>query len=148
MHYQENRIIGYLISNLLAVGIYSFYLFQKYQEGSIDSTTISSFWGSVILIAFAVQMVLSIFMGILFSFIPASTRREKDISLSDERDHLIQLKADRISHVVFGFGFLLAMITLAVGLQPLVMFNLIVYSVFGAGIVGFITQLYLYRRGF
>ncbi|MCH7887078.1 MAG: hypothetical protein IIA58_03875 [Candidatus Marinimicrobia bacterium] len=148
MYYQENRIIGYLISNLLAVGIYSFYLFQKYQEGSIDSTTISSFWGSVILIAFAVQIVLSIFLGILFSFIPASTRREKDISLSDERDQLINLKADRISHVVFGFGFLLAMIALAVGQPPFVMFNLIVYSVFGAGIVGFITQLYLYRRGF
>ena len=148
MNYQENRIIGYLISVILAVGYYSFYVFQKYQEGSFDSTTSSSSWGSVVLIALAVQIVLSIFMGILFSFIPSSTRREKDISLSDERDHLIQLKADRISHAVFGFGFLFAMIALAVGLPPFVMFNLIVYSVFGAGIVGFITQLYLYRRGF
>ena len=148
MNYQENRIIGYLFSILLAAGYYSFHVIQKYQEGNIDSTTISSYWGSVILIAFAVQLVLSIFIGILFSFFPASTRREKDISLYDERDDLIQLKADRISHAVFGFGFLLAMIALAVGLQPLVMFNLIVYSVFSAGIVGFVTQLYLYRRGF
>ena len=148
MNYQENRIIGYLISVLLAVGYYSFQVFQKYQEGSFDLTTISSSWGSVILIAIAVQIVLSIFMGILFSVIPASTRSEKNISLSDERDQLINLKADQISHAVFGVGFLIAMITLAIGLPPLVMLNLIVYSGFGAGIVGLITKLYLYRRGF
>lgn len=148
MNYQENRIIGYLISVLLAVGYYSFQVFQKYQEGSFDLTTISSSWGSVILIAIAVQIVLSIFMGILFSVIPASTRSEKNISLSDERDQLINLKADQISHAVFGIGFLIAMITLAIGLPPLVMLNLIVYSGFGAGIVGLITKLYLYRRGF
>ena len=148
MNYQENRIIGYLISILLAVGYYSFQVFQKYQEGSFDLTTISSSWGSVILIAIAVQIVLSIFMGILFSVIPASTRSEKNISLSDERDQLINLKADQISHAVFGIGFLIAMITLAIGLPPLVMLNLIVYSGFGAGMVGLITKLYLYRRGF
>lgn len=148
MNYQENRIIGYLISILLAVGYYSFQVFQKYQEGSFDLTTISSSWGSVILIAIAVQIVLSIFMGILFSVIPASTRTEKNISLSDERDQLINLKADQISHAVFGIGFLIAMITLTIGLPPLVMLNLIVYSGFGAGIVGLITKLYLYRRGF
>lgn len=148
MNYQENRIIGYLISILLAVGYYSFQVFQKYQEGSFDLTTISSSWGSVILIAIAVQIVLSIFMGILFSVIPASTRSEKNISLSDERDQLINLKADQISHAVFGIGFLIAMIALAIGLPPLVMLNLIVYSGFGAGIVGLITKLYLYRRGF
>ncbi|MCH8305307.1 MAG: hypothetical protein IIB94_09305 [Candidatus Marinimicrobia bacterium] len=148
MNYQENRIIGYLISVLLAVGYYSFQVFQKYQEGSFDLTTISSSWGSVILIAIAVQIVLSIFMGILFSVIPASTRSEKNISLSDERDQLINLKADQISHAVFGVGFLIAMVTLAIGLPPLVMLNLIVYSGFGAGIVGLITKLYLYRRGF
>ena len=87
-------------------------------------------------------------MGILFSFFPASTRSEKNISLSDERDQLINLKADQISHAVFGVGFPIAMITLAIGLPPLVMLNLIVYSGFGAGIVGLITKLYLYRRGF
>ncbi len=148
MNYQENRIIGYLISVLLAVGYYSFQVFQKYQEGSFDLTTISSSWGSIALIAIAVQIVLSILMGILFSVIPASTRREKDISLSDERDQLIDLKANRISFSVFGIGFVLAMITLATGLPPLVMFNLIVFSLFAGAISGYVSQLYRYRRGF
>lgn len=148
MSYQENRIIAYLISTLLVVGLYSFYVFQKYQEGSFDSTTISSFWGSVILIVIAVQIVLSIITSILVSIIRAIATREEDPSLSDERDRLIDLRANRISFSVFGIGFVLAMITLALGLPPLVMFNLIVYSLFGAGIIGYIAQLYLYRRGF
>ncbi|MCP4418127.1 MAG: hypothetical protein GY805_16005 [Chloroflexi bacterium] len=91
---------------------------------------------------------MSIITAILVSIIQAIATREKEPSLLDERDQLIHLKADRNSYTVFGSGFLLAMIMLAVGLPPLVMFNLIVFSVFGAGIVGYITQIYLYRRGF
>ena len=148
MSYQENRIIAYLISSLMGVGIYSFYAFQKYQEGSFDSETIASSWGSFILIVIGVQIVLSIVTSILVSIIRAIATREKEPTLSDERDQLIDLKANRISLSVFGIGFIVSMITLATGLQPLVMFNLIVYSLFGAGIIGYITQLYLYRKGF
>ena len=148
MSYQENRIIAYLISSLLGVGIYSFYVIQKYQEGSFDSTMISSFWGSVILIVIGMQIVLSIIAAILVSIIRAIVTREEEPALSDERDQLIDLKANRISFSVFGVGFVIAMITLATGMAPLVMFNLIVFSLFGAGIIGYITQLYLYRRGF
>ena len=68
--------------------------------------------------------------------------------LDDADRTLIALKANQVSYAAFGIGFLLAMISLASGLPPLVMFHLIVFSLFGAGIVGYVTQLYLYRRGF
>jgi len=58
------------------------------------------------------------------------------------------LRANRISFSVFGVGFLIAMITLAAGLAPLVMFNLIVFSLFTGAISGYVSQLYRYRRGF
>ncbi len=148
MSSQENRTIAYLISSALGVGIYSFYAIQQYQHGSFDSTTISSYWGTLFLIVIGVQIVLSIISSILISIIHAIATREEEISLTDERDKLIDLRANQISYAVFGVGFLLAMITLAVGQPPLVMFNLIVFSLFGAGIVGYVTQIYLYRRGF
>ena len=149
MSYQENQTIAYLISALLGVGHFSFYVIQQYQAGSFDSATISSHWGSLILIVIAVQIVLSIIAGILVAIIRAIvTKDEEGISLSDERDQLIELKAARISFAVFGIGFVLAVITLALGLPPLVMLSLTVYSLFGAGIFGYVTQLYLYRRGF
>ena len=74
--------------------------------------------------------------------------KEEEPSLSDERDQLIDLRANRISYAVFGVGFIISMVSLAVGMRPLVMFNLIIYALFGASIVGYITQLVLYRRGF
>lgn len=148
MSYQENQVIAYLVSTLVGVGIYSYYVVQQYQAGSFASTTITSFWGSLMLIVIVVTIVLSIVLSILASIIQAIAARDADPTLADERDRLINLKADRISYSVFGIGFVLAMISLAAGLPPLVMFNLIVYSLFGAAIVGCITQLYLYRRGF
>lgn len=148
MSYQQNQTIAYLVSALLGVGLYSFYVIQQYQGGSLDSATITRFWGSLTLIVIAVQIVLSIITSILVTIIKAIATREEEPSLSDERDQLIELKANRLSYAVFGVGFVLAMLTLAAGLPPLVMFNLIVYSLFGAAIVGYIAQLYLYRRGF
>ena len=148
MTYQENRVIAYLISALLGVAIYTYYIWQQVQQGSFESTTIASTWGTTVLIVIGVQIVLSIIASIVVSIIQAIITREEEPELADERDRLIELKADRLSFMVFGGGFVAAMITLAVGLPPLIMFNLIVYSLFGAGISGYITQLYLYRRGF
>jgi hypothetical protein len=148
MNYQEKQATAYLISSLMVTAGYSIYLFQKYEGGGFETTTIPSSWGTVILIVIGVQIVLSILMSILVHTVQALRTMEKEPTLSDERDQIIDMKANRVSYIVFGIGFLLAMISLAGGLPPLVMFNLIVFSLFGAGIVGYIVQLYLYRRGF
>ncbi|MEM7128377.1 MAG: hypothetical protein AAF702_18740 [Chloroflexota bacterium] len=147
MSYQESRVIAYLISALLGAGLYTFYIFQQIQQEGFDSTIISSFWGTTVLIVLGVQIVLSIIASILVTIIQAIVMQEEEPDLADERDRLIELKADRFSFIVFGIGFVVAMITLAMDLSPLIMFNLIVYSLFGAGITGYVTQLCLYRRG-
>lgn len=147
MSYQEKQTLSYLISSLIVIGVYAFFVFHQYQEGSFESTTISSRWGTIILILIGAQIILSIISSILVSIIHTVITKENS-SVSDERDLMINLKANQISYSVFGIGFMAAMITLAIGLPPLVMFNLIVFSIFGAGIIGYITQLYLYRRGF
>ncbi len=148
MSYQESRTIAYLISTLLATGLYTFLAFQKYAEGGVEATSVASFWGSLMLIVIAVQIVLSILTAIAVSIIQAVATRDENFEQSDERDQLIELKANRISFSVFGIGFVLAMASLAIGQPPLVMFHLIVAALFTAVIVGYITQLVLYRRGF
>lgn len=148
MAYQESRVVAFLVSNLLGVGIYSYQAIRQYQQGSFESNTIGSFWGTLILMVILITVVLSVVLSILVSILQAIATREEEPELADERDQFIHLKADRVSYAVFGVGFVFAMITLAAGLPPLVMFNLIVYSLFGAAIVGYIVQLYLYRRGF
>ncbi|MEM7349043.1 MAG: hypothetical protein AAF485_32845, partial [Chloroflexota bacterium] len=80
--------------------------------------------------------------------IQAIITRDEEVPESDERDKFIELKANQISFTIFGIGFISAMITLATGMAPLLMFHIIVYSLFGASIVGYLIQLYFYRRGF
>lgn len=148
MSQSESRTVGYLISSLIGAVLYFVYVVQQYQEGSLNSATITSSWGIAVLVVIGIQIVLSIVSAILVSIGLAIKEREEVPELSDERDQLIELRANRISFSVFGVGFLIAMITLAAGAAPLVMFNLIVFSLFAAAISGYVSQLYRYRRGF
>lgn len=148
MSQSESRTVGYLISSLIGAVLYFVYVVQQYQEGSLNSATITSSWGIAVLVVIGIQIVLSIISAILVSIGLAIKEREEVPELSDERDQLIELRANRISFSVFGVGFFIAMITLAAGAAPLVMFNLIVFSLFAAAISGYVSQLYRYRRGF
>ena len=148
MSQTESRTVAYLISSLIGAVLYFVYVVQQYQEGSFNSATITSSWGIAVLVVIGLQIVLSIISAILVSIGLAIKEREEVPELSDERDQLIELRANRISFSVFGVGFLIAMITLAAGLVPLVMFNLIVFSLFAGAISGYVSQLYRYRRGF
>lgn len=147
MSYQEKKNIVSLISTLLIFGSYCLYVFQMYQEGSIDSTDSFSFWGSVILILIPVSIVAKIIISIVFNIIYRITTHEKEPSFSDELDKLIELKATRNSHYVFILGFLLSMGSLVIDMPTSVMFIILIFSGFVSEVVGVITQLYLYRRG-
>ena len=148
MSQSESRTVAYLISSLMGAVLYLAYAVQQYQDGSFNSDTISSSWGIAVLAVIGIQIVLSIISAILVSIGLAIKEREEVPELSDERDQLIELRANRISFSVLGVGFLIAMITLAAGMAPLVMFNLIVFSLFTGAIRGYVSQLYRYRRGF
>ena len=148
MTYQGNRNIAYLISELISVVLYVYLALAKYQAETFNPQTISSDWGKLVLTVIGVQIGTSIVFSILITIIQAIRTREEKPELADERDRLIELKANNISFSAFGIGFLIAMITLAMGKPPLVMFHVVVLSIFGAFILGNIVQLYMYRRGF
>ena len=148
MSQQQKQIIAYLISTVLVVAYYAWYVFQKHQMGEVDVSTISSLWGKAILIAMGANIILTIVMTILVSIAHAMITKETELPEADERDHLIDLKASRISYIAFGIGFAGAMVMLAIGQAPLLVFHTIVFSIFAAAIFGNLVQLYFYRRGF
>jgi hypothetical protein len=148
MSYQQNQAIVNLFCSVLATIIYTYYLLQKIGLGDFDPTILSSYWGKLVLVVIAVQIVITIILSILTSIIKAIVTRDTEPTLTDERDRLFDLRSTQITFVVFTMGFLIAMITLAIGRPIFVMFNLIVYSLFAATTIGHITQLYYYRRGY
>lgn len=147
MSYQEKKSIVSLISTLLIFGFYCMYVFQKYPAGSLDQADTFRFWGSFILILIPVTITAKIIISIVFNIIHRIATNEAEPSFADELDKLIELKATRNSHYVFTFGFLLAMGSLVMDMQPTVMFIILIGSGLVSEIVGVITQLYHHRKG-
>ena len=105
------------------------------------------FWGKTILILLPIMIVAQIIVHILFAIINKILTNEDMPTITDEMDRLIELKALRISHWIYPFGFFLAMGTQAFGMQPRVMIVILIVSCFSGCIFSEIAKIYYYRKG-
>lgn len=123
--------------------------FARGEGTDFDSATVFQFWGRAVLLLIGVQVVLVIIGRIVLAITHTIAAKEEDIpSFKDERDKLIDLKATRNTFIVFGIGFVLSMVVLAVGITPALMPIIMLVCMMAAEIGGNISRLYLYRRGF
>jgi hypothetical protein len=118
--------------------------------GSLNSTNVFRLWGIVIVLAILVTILATILTHIGSGIIQAiRTKEEPDIEdIADERDKLIDLRGTKITYFVSSIGVFLSMLTFALGQPPLVMFTLLIFFGIVSQIIGDVSRLYLYRRGF
>jgi len=149
MSYQEKNITVSLVSTLLIMGYYLANILPMYREGLVASR-VFNLAGIVIAASIIVTIVGSILTNIVLSIVHAiRTKAEtEERFIEDERDKLIHLKGMQVSYITFSVGVLLAMLTFVFSQPPLVMFSLIVFFGLLAEIIGDISQIYRYRRGF
>lgn len=151
MSYQEKNISVTLVSFTLILGFYLTQLFQMIQDGGLTETPVFRLWGIVIMLGIIVTIVAMILTHILSTIILVIKTGEEDPQiedLEDERDKLIDLRGTKVTYFVSSIGSFLAMLTFALGQSPLVMFTLLILFGLVAQIVGDISRLYRYRRGF
>ena len=150
MSYQEKNITVSLVSHLLIGVYYLSQLFQMQQTGGLVSTKVFSLWAIVIAAIIVVNIIGSILTNIVLSIVHAIKTRsdQEERFIEDERDNLIGLKGSNVSYIAFSIGVLIAMLSFAFGQPPLVMFSLLILSSIVAEIIGDVSQLYLYRKGF
>lgn len=150
MSYQEKNITVSLVNFTLILGFYLIRVFQMIQGGSFNPTNIFRLWGIVIILGIVVTILGTILTHIVSAIIQAiKTKQEPDIrDIQDERDTIIDLRGTKITYVASSLGVFLAMLTFAFGQPPLVMFTLLVFFGLLAQVIGDISRLYLYRRGF
>lgn len=151
MTYQEKNITVSLGNFIVILGFYLIRLFQMIQNGGFNATNVFRLWGIVIISAVILTIFATILTHIVSAIIQAIRTGEgsPDIeSTEDERDRLIDLRGTKIAYVVSSIGVFLSMLTFALGKPPLVMFTLLIFSGIVAQIVGDLSRLYLYRRGF
>jgi hypothetical protein len=123
------------------------YVLPRYPAGNPFAPAVFHFWGLAFAVLVPVSIVANIAVSIAFSIVYAMATRQKASSFADERDKVIELRSLRIALYVFTAGFALAMGSLAIGMPPSVMFIILMGSGYGSGLVGNISQLYLYRKG-
>ena len=150
MSYQEKNITVSLMTYILILGFYVVNSFQMLQEGGLVSTRLFNLWAIVIIAAILVNIFASILTNIVLSIVHAIQTRtnESERFIADERDKLIELKGVQASYIAYSIGVLVAMLTFVFGQPPLVMFSLIIFFSITAEIIGDISKIYLYRRGF
>lgn len=150
MSFQEKNITVSLVNFSLILGVYLIRVFQMIQGGSFNSTNVFRLWGIVIGLAVVVTILATILTHIGSGIIQAiRTKEEPELEdITDERDRLIDLRGTKATYFVSSIGVFLSMLTFALGQPPLVMFTLLIFFGVVAQIVGDISRLYLYRRGF
>lgn len=146
MSYQEKRNIVNILSTLLISAVYFGYVVHTYADESMNSDQLLKFWATTLLVLIPVGIVAKIIIYIAFGIFNTIATREK-IPVKDEMDKLIELKATRNAQCVFTFGFLLAMVTLALGMSVNMMFVVIICSGIASEISENMSQLYFYRKG-
>lgn len=148
MSSKEKEIIVSLIGSILIFGFYSFYVYQNYLVAKPELLNDFKFWGTSFLIMIPVAIIAQIIIHIVFAIINKIVTNEDMNDMSDERDKLIELKSIQISHWIFVGGFLAAMTTLALGMQPWAMFTTLIVSGFLSAVISGSAKIYFYRRGF
>ncbi len=151
MSFQEKNSTVSLVNFILILGFFLVRLFQMIQGGSFIPANVFRLWGIIIALAIVVTIFATILTHIVSATIQAikTGQEQTDVQdIEDERDQLIDLRGTKITYLVYSIGNFLAMLTFVFGQPPLVMFTLLILSGVVAQIVGDISRLYLYRRGF
>jgi len=147
MSYQEKKHITSIFTSAFFIIVYSMYLVQQYQSGILEKIDSFSYWAYIVIIILGVKIGFNIFVQIVFNIAHALITKEKQPSIVDELDNLIELRSLKYAFITFMLGFLMAMFSAANGMPIYVMFNLLILSFFAAELVGPSTQVYYYRRG-
>lgn len=151
MSFQQKNITVSLVSFILILGFYSLRVIQMIGNESFTSGNVFWLWGIIIGLAVVVTIIGTILTHIVSAVIEVVRTGKDDPKIEDiedERDQLIDLKGTKVTYTVYSLGVFAAMLTFVFGLQPLVMFSLLILAGLVAQIIGDVFRLVLYRGGF
>jgi hypothetical protein len=150
MSYQQRSTIISFISSLIVTVPYVIYLATQYQNNTFTGMAELKFWAQSILFLIPVRILVEILMQILSAIaaaIAANDPKAGEDTLVDERDKLIDLKAQRNAGYAFILGFILSMVAVMFSETATPMFVILFAAGFGSEIVSTVSQLYYYQKG-
>ena len=151
MSHQEKNISASLVTSALILGYYLIRILNMGLTESLIETKLFRLWGIVIVLTIFGTIITTIFTHIfsaIFHAIKTGEENPKIEDIQDERDKLIDLRGTKITYIVSSIGVALSMLAFVLGQSPLVMFSLLIFFGIFAQVIGDISRLVLYRRGF
>ncbi len=149
MNFEVKNTYAGLASTVVIFSVYFAVVSGMYEAGRFEGAAGLALLGKAILALMAggiiVQIVMLVLANILFAILQNDP---KPSFVVDERDKLIELRGLRVSYYVFGAGYVVSMIALAMGLSAFGVFNLLLAFCALSAWVEAILRLVMYHRGF
>ncbi|MBN2519703.1 MAG: hypothetical protein JXB17_04295 [Bacteroidales bacterium] len=147
MYRRQKGLIVTIFSLLLIPVIFFWYINNKYLAGHPERLNDFQIWGRAFFKLIPIMIGGLILIHIVFFIINKILTNEVIPTITDEMDKLIDLKAIKLSRWINSLGFLLAMGSQAIGMQPWIFLVTIMASGILSGIFEGVLKIYFYRKG-
>lgn len=146
LSFQERKSVFEMISSIVVTVGYFWYVFRNRPDIGLGTDELLVFWAKKLLIFIPVAIVAKIILHIFFAIGIGIGTRQK-YPETDERDKMIELRASRNSHYIFGLSFIAGLAALAMNMSVSTLFIITIAGGLLSGIVECLFQIYYYRRG-
>ncbi len=147
MSFQEQKTIFSVVSGWTISFFFGWYVIINYSQQLWASPVDLPFWGKTFLIFMGVSIGARIVVHIIFHIIYKMATDDQDMDITDERDKLIELKAQRLTHVFFILGFIISMWSLTWDVPHYYWFLIIFFGGLLSELGGGVLTIYYYRKG-
>ncbi len=139
MSFKEKSIWISLIATIIIFGFYFSKTFPLFRNFDDNNTEMVMLFIGVVILMIIVQIISHIVLAVF-------NRKDAEAG-EDERDKLVELKATRIAHFVLITGVWLTASCLLITKSPLMLVNIMIFFFILSEVLGFIAQLFYYRKG-
>lgn len=155
MSYKSKRTITNMVAGVIFVIAYAIYAFRLDASVSLKAwaMTLLVFIGIAVISLMVIQMVFHIIYSMAIAIKDQECedleieRKLSSLMLEDEMDKMISMKSTHIGFLCIGIGFLIALISLALGVSAIVALHILAITFVIGSIVEGGVSVYCYERG-
>lgn len=144
MSSDERNTYVSLLSSLLINAYMIWRLVDMFGAGTLSGPDALQIWARMVLWVIGAAIVLTILFNIVFAI---ATGEKSPQFLSDERDRVFEVRGMGATTLVMIFGFIGAIVALALGQTPIFAFIQLYFSLALGSLAGDLVKLASYRHG-
>jgi hypothetical protein len=144
MSYQQQRGVATIVTGAIVVAVYFSIALNRLESVQPDAESLVRFWAASILILVPAGVVSAIATAIMAAIVYRITAGEDPPTIEDERDRMIELKANQVSQAIFVLVFVGSMVPVVLGTSVSVMFVVLVGGGFISHVVGEVARIVMY----